>query len=341
MKKAVLVLLAVITLMSSSILYAGEMNPMVKESIDGIMSQLGEMPEIRGGEKIGVLCITLANPYWVEMKNRYNEWAADLGITVDVMAAPTEGDLKSQLETLEAMVAKDYKAIIFTPIDPYNLIPGIVKANEKGIFMLDSGPSVNREALKEAGGKLDGWISATFQDQGRLAAEEIVRILGEKGGKVAIIEGIPGAGQSEARKEGASRVFNDASNVEIVAVEPGNWDRNKAYDITTNLLKVHPDLSAIYCANDVMALAAADALEVAGIKDKVLVFGTDFIPEAKEAIEKGRLDGSTTFSQAAWTRGALTYSLKLMQGSTDLPEKLLIPITLVTKGNVAKFEGWK
>lgn len=341
MRKAVLVLLAVITFMSSSVLYAGEMNPMVKESIDGIMSQLGEMPEINGGEKIGVLCITLANPYWVEMKNRYDEWAGDFGITVDVMAAPTEKDLKSQLETLEAMVAKDYNAIIFTPIDPYNLVPGIVKANEKGIFVLDSGPSVNREALKEAGGKLDGWISATFQDQGRLAAEEIVRILGDKGGKVAIIEGIPGAGQSEARKEGASKVFNDASNVEIVAVEPGNWDRNKAYDITTNLLKAHPDISAIYCANDVMALAAADALEVAGRKDKVLVFGTDFIPEAREAIKKGKLDGSTTFSQAAWTRGALIYSLKLIHGSTDLPEKLVIPITLVTKRNVARFEGWK
>jgi ABC-type sugar transport system substrate-binding protein len=341
LRKAVLVLLAVITVMSSTVLYAGEMNPMVKESIDGIMSQLGEMPNLHGGEKIGVLCITLANPYWVEMKKRYGEWAADFGITVDVMAAPTEKDLKSQLETLEAMVAKDYKAIIFTPIDPYNLVPGIVKANEKGIFMLDSGPSVNGEALKEAGGKLDGWISATFRDQGRLAAEEIVRILGDKGGKVAIIEGIPGAGQSEARKLGSSEVFNAAANVEIVAVEPGNWDRNKAYDITTNLLKVHPDISAIYCANDVMALAAADALEVAGKKDHVLIFGTDFIPEAKEAIKNGKLDGSTTFSQAAWTRGALTYSLKLIQGSTDLPEKLVIPITLVTKRNVAKFEGWK
>ena len=104
-------------------------------------------------------------------------------------------------------------------------------------------------------------------------------------------------------------------------------------------LKANPDLRGLYCANDVMALAAVDAFEVAGKKD-VLVYGTDFIAQAQEAIRAGRLTGSTTFSQYAWTRGALIYTLKLVKG-LDIPDRLGIPITLVTLENIDKFEGWR
>lgn len=320
---------------------AADLNPMVARSVETVESQLGDLSKIAGGKKIGVLVITLANPYWTEMKKRYEEWAHQMGVTVEILAAPTEGDLKSQLDTLETMVAKGYDAIVVTPMDPFNLIPGILKANEKGIPIVCSGPAVDAKALKDAGGHLDGWISATFLDQGRLAAEDMVEKLGEAGGSVAIIEGIPGAGQSEARKRGASEVFEKAPRVSIVSVQPGKWNRNLAFDIATGLIKANPGLKGIYCANDVMALAAADALLAAGKREGVLIYGTDFIPEAREAIRARKLQGSTTFSQAAWTRGALVFALKLASKASDLPDRLDIPILLATPDNISDFDGWK
>lgn len=316
-------------------------NPMVEESLRAVESQLGDLSSLPKGKKLGVLVITLANPYWTEMRNRYNEWSAEMDVAVEVMAAPTEGDLKSQLETLEAMTAKDYDAIIVTPMDPFNLIPGVLKANAKGTPIVCSGPAIDAQALKDSGGRLNGWISAAFADQGRLAAEDMVKRLGAEGGEVAIIEGIPGAGQSEARKRGALGVFESAPNLSVVSVQPGRWDRNLAFDITTNLIRAHPQLKGIYCANDVMALAAADALAAAGKTNGVLIYGTDFIPEARAAIREGKLAGSTTFSQAAWTRGAVVFALKLAEGAGDLPERLDIPIRLATQENIGEFEGWK
>jgi ABC-type sugar transport system substrate-binding protein len=144
----------------------GEMNPMVAESIATIESQLGQIPSDGGGKRIGVLVITLSNPYWTEMKKRYEEWASEMNVSVEILAAPTEGDLKSQLETLETMVVKGYDAIIVTPMDPFNLIPGVLKANEKGIPVICSGPAIDAKALKDAGGRLDGWISATIPRPG-------------------------------------------------------------------------------------------------------------------------------------------------------------------------------
>lgn len=319
---------------------APDLNPLVQESVKGIEAQLGALPKLSGNERIGVLVITLSNPYWTEMKQRYMEWAKVMGLDVEVLAAPTEGDMKSQLETLETMVGKEYSAIIVTPAGPFNLIPGIVKANAKGVPVICSGPAVDKKGLTDAGGRMDGWISATFYDQGRLAAEDMVTRLGKDGGEVAVIEGIPGAGQSEARKKGALEVFAKHPQIKVVAVQPGKWDRNVAFDLGKNLITAHPNLKGLYCANDIMALAAADAMAGAG-KDGVLIYGTDFIPEAREAIKSGKMAGSTTFSQAAWTRGALIYAMKLAHKDANRPEQLNVPIALATKANMEQFNGWK
>ena len=235
------------------------------------------------------------------------------------------------------MIARQYDAIIVTPLDGMNLVPGVLKANEKKVPVVCSGPAVSAEGLAQAGAKMDGWISAAFLEQGRLCAEDMAKKL-PAGSSVAVIEGKPGAMQSRLRREGAIAAF-EAAGMKVVAVQAGNWDRNEAYNIATNMVKAHPELKGLYCANDVMALAAVDAFEVAGIKG-VMVYGTDFIPQAKEAIAAGRLTGSTTFSQAAWTRGALIYTLKLSKG-LSVPERLGIPITLVTSENINNFESWK
>ena len=78
-----------------------------------------------------------------------------------------------------------------------------------------------------------------------------------------------------------------------------------------------------------------------------LIYGTDFIPEARTAIREGKLAGSTTFSQAAWTRGAIVFALKLAElnqqtkKAGDLPERLTIPVMLAKSENIGEFEGWK
>ncbi len=165
-------------------------DPKVVENEKVLMDQLQPLPELKKGEKIGILVITLANPYWVTLKESYERAAKELGVNVEVMAAPTEGDTKSQLETLQAMTAKDYKGLIISPIEPYNLVPGVVSANKKGIKVVNLGPGINVDAVKEAGGKLDGRITVDFAEQGQRAAEYIVGKIGKDGGKVAIIQGL-------------------------------------------------------------------------------------------------------------------------------------------------------
>jgi D-allose transport system substrate-binding protein len=74
-----------------------------------------------------------------------------------------------------------------------------------------------------------------------------------------------------------------------VASQPADWDRLRALDVATNIMQRTPDLAAFYCCNDTMALGAMQAVQNLGKAGKVIVVGTDGIPEAIQMIQAGRM----------------------------------------------------
>lgn len=339
MKRVMAAMLAVFTaagLLAGSA-FAAQENTRVKEIENTLMKQIGDMPKLNGGEKLGALVISLTNPYWVGMKDAYIAAAEQYGVNIEVMSAPTEGDKQSQLETLNAMALKDYKAIVLSPIEPYNLLPGIIQCNKNGIPVINLGPGINVDSLKEMGGRLDGRLTVDFAQQGELAASDMVKRIGT--GKVAIIQGIPGAAQSEGRTAGAKKVFESTKGVELVSVQPANWDSTAAYNAASDIIQAHGDLKGIFCCNDVMALAASRALTDAGLKDKVLLYGVDGTEEAKTAIKEGRMDGTITYPSSAYAKAAVIMLLKLAQGM-DMSQTVYCPLDVINTENVAQFDGY-
>ena len=299
---------------------------------------LGELPKSGQGEKIGVLISSTSNEFWGTMKTRYEEAAKELGIEVTVFEADAEDDTQGQLDALNTMVTMDFDAIILSPIDGTNLIPGIVAANNAEIPVINLGPGVDTEALADAGGHLDGKITVNFEEQGSTVANDMISRM-KDGEEVAILAGLEGAGQSVGRTNGAKAVFESTNGVKLVAAQACDWDTAKAYEATRDLLTAHPDLKGIFSCNDNMALAAVQALQEMGNED-VLVYGVDYTTNAKKAIEDGTMMGSMTYSSAIYTKAAEEMAMLIVQGKT-FDEPVYLPLTLVTQDNVADFEGWK
>ena len=299
---------------------------------------LGELPKSGQGEKIGVLISSTSNEFWGTMKTRYEEAAKELGIEVTVFEADAEDDTQGQLDALNTMVTMDFDAIILSPIDGTNLIPGIVAANNAEIPVINLGPGVDTEALADAGGHLDGKITVNFEEQGSTVANDMISRM-KDGGEVAILAGLEGAGQSVGRTNGAKAVFESTNGVKLVAAQACDWDTAKAYEATRDLLTAHPDLKGIISCNDNMALASVQALQEMGNED-VLVYGVDYTTNAKKAIEDGTMMGSMTYSSAIYTKAAEEMAMLIVQGKT-FDEPVYLPLTLVTQDNVADFQGWK
>jgi D-allose transport system substrate-binding protein len=236
-----------------------------------------------------VILKTLANPFWQTMKEGVEAEAKKLGVQVDIFASPSESDVQAQLTLFEDLLNKNYKGIAFAPLSPVNLVQVAAKAYKKGIFLVNLDEKIDMNTLKQAGANVEAFITTDNVAVGKKGADFIISQLGEKGGKVAIIEGRAGVASGEARKTGATEAFKAAKNVELVASQPADWDRLRALDVATNIMQRTPDLAAFYCCNDTMALGAMQAVQNLGKAEKVIVVGTDGIPEAIQMIKGGRM----------------------------------------------------
>ena len=196
-----------------------------------------------------------------------------------------ETDLGQQLNLVEQMVARGVDAIVIAPADSKALIPVLKRASDLGILVINIDNRLDKEAMAKA-----GLVAPFVGPDNRLGARDAARALaGEiaKGDEVAIIEGVPTAFNGQQRRLG----FEDAMEeigAKVVSVQSGSWEMAKANTIAASMLTAHPNLKAILCGNDSMALGAAAAVAAAG-RSEVKIVGFDNISAIKPLIADGRV----------------------------------------------------
>lgn len=258
-----------------------------------------------GGKKYAVVLKVLSSEFWQKMETGIKDKAKELGVEVDVYAANTEDDVEGQVTLAENLLDKGYAGIGVAPLTGDNLVGVVAEATEKGIPVINIDERLNMESLKAANGAVIGFVTTDNEKVGEIGAQFILEQLGAEGGQVAIIEGRAGTASGEARKVGATKAFEAADGVDIVDSQPADWDRTKAYDLATNYISKNPDLKAIYCANDTMAMGAQQAVQDSG-KD-IIVVGTDGNADAVDSVNAGDLDA--TVAQDSATIGAKSLEL--------------------------------
>ncbi len=102
------------------------------------------------------------------------------------------------------------------------------------------------------------------------------------------------------------RAFNENTNVEFIASQSAHWKVDEGYDVIKSLFTVTPDIGAIFCANDMMAMGVLCYLEETGRSD-VIVAAFYAIEDAKAAVRAGKL--AVTIDQLPSRQGYLGVQL--------------------------------
>ena len=103
-----------------------------------------------------------------------------------------------------------------------------------------------------------------------------------------MIEGLAGNITGQKRAKGfADQLAKIAPDLKVVASLPGDWDRQKAANITNDTMTANPDLVGIFCANDTMALGAVESVYAAGKGGEIVMIGVDGNSDAVE-VDQGR-----------------------------------------------------
>ena len=149
------------------------------------------------------------------------------------------------------------------------------------------------------------------------------------GDKVAIIEGIPTAFNGQQRRLG----FQDAvkaAGLNLVTVQSGNWEMDKANTVAASILSEYPDLKAILCANDNMALGAVAAIQTAARSGKVLVVGFDNIGAIRPMLADGGVTATADQHADQLAVFGIEAALKILKGEAP-PADQTTSVDLITK----------
>jgi ribose transport system permease protein len=278
----------------------------------------------------------LNSPFWAEMEQAAEAEAAVQGVHLVALAADRETDVERQYQIIENLIQQGVDAILLAPSGSKELVPAIRKANEADIPVLLLDTRIDEAAAAAGGARVLTYIGSDNFEGGAVAGRYLAETLGGSG-NVAIIEGISGHETADQRRLGFLNGIEAFPMIQVVASQTANWERALAYNVAENLLQAHPEIEAIFAANDEMALGALEAVAAARRAGEIHVVGFDAIPDALANIRSERLLGSVAQYPSEMGRLGVFHAVALLRDGTAPPEEVLTRVEMIDRHNINEF----
>ncbi len=281
-----------------------------------------------GKPRIALVMKSLANEFFSTMAEGAKKHQAAHADAYDLIVngIKNETDLAEQVNLVEQMIAQQVNAIVIAPADSKALVTVLRQAKEAGILVINIDNKLDADVLKQAGLSVP-FVGPDNREGARKVGETVAKHLKPQD-QVAIIEGIPTAFNGQQRRLGFEDAMK-AADINIVGVQSGLWEMEKANAVAAAMLSEHPQLKAILCANDNMALGAAAAVETAGRTGSVLVAGFDNISAIRPLIEKGQVVATADQHADQLAVFGIEAALKILKGEAP-PADQTTTVDLVT-----------
>lgn len=267
-----------------------------------------------------------ANPFRIAETASIKAEAKKRG--VKLLTANAQSQFSKQISDLQDLIAKGADLLVIAPLNSDGWEPVLRSASAKHIPIITIDRKINAEACKD----YVSFIGSDFVEQGKRAADQMIKSTGGKG-KVAILLGAAGNNVTTERTKGfEDRIKEKAPDLKVVFKQTGEFAREKGQSVTENLIQSKPDIKGIYAENDEMGLGAVNALKGAGKKaGDVKIVTVDGTRNAVQGIVDGWIDGVIESNPRF---GPLAFqTLDTFTKGTKVSQDIVIKDSAYTKSN--------
>jgi len=284
-----------------------------------------------GPGKIAVVISTLNNPWFVVLAETAQQRLEELGYDAPIF--DSQNDNAKEADHFENIIAAGYQAILFNPTDADGSIANVEKAKKAGIptFCMDREINSNTAAVTQI--LSDNYSGCV--ELGRYFVEK----LNKKGTYVELL-GLVGDNNTWNRSKGFHSVVDNYPELKMVAQQSADFDRNKAMEVMESILQAYPDIDAVFCGNDAMAMGAYQAIAAAGKTESILVFGFDGANDVIDAIRDGKIAATGMQFPRVMARKAAEFTRDYLQGKRDFEPKIPVAVDLVTQDNISQYTAY-
>ena len=281
-----------------------------------------------GKPRVALVMKSLANEFFINMAAGARAHQAEQPDRYELIVngIKNESDLAQQVSLVEQMMASQVDVIVIAPADSRGLLPVAKRAAEQGIVVVNIDNRLDAEALASMELRIP-FVGPDNRDGAYRVGLALAETL-EPGAEVAIIGGIPSAFNARQRAAGFRAAMTEAG-MTVVTEQAADWEQAKAAAVAGAILNENPDLDALLCANDSMALGAVAAVRQAGRRGEVSVVGFDNIAAARELIAGGAMLATAEQYGDKLAVFGIEHALQVLEAGTD-PADRTTPVDVIT-----------
>ena len=284
--------------------------------------------------KVALVMKSLANEFFLTMENGAKAHQKANAAKYDLLSngIKDETDTSSQIKLVEQMIVSRVNALVIAPADSKALVPVLKKAIDAGIIVVNIDNKLDEGALKEKGITVP-FVGPDNRKGAKVVGDFLAKQI-KKGDPVGIIEGVSTTYNAQQRTLGFQDAMN-AAGAKVVSVQSGQWEIAPANTVAAAMLNANPNIKALLCGNDNMAIGAVSAIKAAGKTGKVLVVGYDNINAIKPMLADGRVLATADqfgSQQAVFGIETVLKALAQKKKQADLGGVIETKVELVAKG---------
>ncbi len=278
--------------------------------------------------QMAVVISTLNNPWFVVLAESAAAKARELGYRAVIYDSQNSSARES--EHFDNIITMRYDAILFNPTDADGSVLNVTRARDAGIptFFMDREINSRDAAVTQL-------LSDNFTGCVKLG-KYFVREMNQQGKYVEIL-GLVGDNNTWNRSRGFHSVVDEFPDLVMVAQQSADFDRNRAMEVMESILQANPDIDAVFCGNDAMALGAYQAILSAGKADQIKVFGFDGAYDALRSIENNRISATVMQFPVLMAEKSAVLAYEYINGRRDFDSRTPVEVVLVTPDNVSEF----
>ncbi len=252
--------------------------------------------------------------------------AKQLGVDLQVQSM-ANFEIAEQTRVLDAIIQTKPTVLISAPVDPNGVLPVFKRVREAGIKIVTYDTRLSDTSMTDTEVITDNY------EQGKMAADALVKAIGDKGGKVFVLSDMPGIYTTGEEQRGFEDQIKTYSNINYLGTQYHNNDQNNAVQIVNSVLVANPDLAGIFATNTFGSQAVATALTESKKVGVVKVVAYDTTDEIIQGLKDGVF--SAVLAYEAEKEGVLAVQAAVKLANGESVEKLYnVGNVVLTKENV-------
>lgn len=271
---------------------------------------------------IAVALPNLTNPYYVAMKNGFEQQGEENGFDVEVQIA--NDDDAAQLSQVQSMLQKKPCALALNAVKSEPAAAIVKAANDAGVPVFTVNVTVSEEALTSQGASIVQYLGADNKAGGEQMGQQVLDDLGADAALNIGFVTEPDEVPTVERDSGFEETIASNANAKVVAKVDGNVKPDDSLAVTTEMLSGNPDINVIFASTGPATYGALQGL--AGHPD-VSLYG---FCASEEPLE-GPYAGCVAQEPESYGRQVIDQIRGWLDG--DTPEKeILLPLKIFVTG---------